>query len=63
MNDGTELYDFAAGRLIALEAGARISDLCGNGNVKDDFDHFLMSNGTSIHEFLVENVTCPLSSR
>jgi myo-inositol-1(or 4)-monophosphatase len=61
INDGTELYDYAAGKLIALEAGARISDFQGNPGVRDDNDRFLLTNGTPIHEFLVEKVTLPFS--
>ncbi len=57
INDGTELYDYAAGKLIALEAGARISDFQGKPRSPDDNDRFLLTNGTSIHEFLVEKVT------
>lgn len=61
INDGTELYDYAAGKLIALEAGARISTLEGHPEVDDHRETFLLSNGTAIHDFLIENVTRPLS--
>ena len=61
INDGTELYDYAAGKLIALEAGARISTLRGRPEVGDHHETFLLSNGTSIHDFLIENVTRPLA--
>ena len=56
INDGTELYDYAAGRLIALEAGARISDFAGDWTDGTDTDTFLMSNGTTIHETLLDRV-------
>ena len=57
INDGTELYDYAAGRLIALEAGGRTSDFQGKPEVLDDNDTFMLTNGSSIHEFLVDNLT------
>lgn len=57
INDGTELYDYAAGKLIALEAGAKISDFQGGREVRDDNDTFILTNGSSLHEFFVENVT------
>ncbi len=56
INDGTELYDYAAGRLIALEAGARISDFRGRSEVEESNETFLLTNGTSIHDYLVEQV-------
>jgi len=62
INDGTELYDYAAGRLIAAEAGATTTDFQGDSKVEANSDLFLMSNGTSIHEFLVQKVTRPLSA-
>jgi len=62
INDGTELYDYAAGKLIALEAGAKITDFEGQREVEDTHETFLLSNGTSIHEFLLENVTRPCAS-
>jgi myo-inositol-1(or 4)-monophosphatase len=62
INDGTELYDYAAGKLIALEAGARISTLEGDPQVGDDHETFLLSNGSALHEYLVETVTAPLAA-
>lgn len=57
VNDKIELYDFAAGKLIVLEAGARITDFSGN-NIKDDTaDAFVIPNGTSIHSTIVNNIT------
>lgn len=46
--EGTEIYDFAAGKLIAKEAGAKVTDLKG-GKDSDKNDKFLISNGTKIH--------------
>lgn len=46
---GLELHDFAAGKLIAKEAGARSTDLSGEKD-DDQSTAFILSNGTSIHE-------------
>lgn len=61
LNDGANLYDFAAGRLIAAEAGARITDFDGIGGGADSDEVFIASNGTDIHDYLVREVTRPLS--
>lgn len=63
INDGTELYDYAAGRLIALEAGAKLTDFLGDGKVEEDNETFLLSNSISTHQFLLENVTRPLAAK
>ena len=57
-----DLYDFAAGRLIAAEAGATITDFAGNVAGADTDDVFIASNGTDIHDYLVREVARPLSS-
>jgi len=46
---GLELHDFAAGKLIAKEAGARSTDLSGEKD-DDQSTAFILSNGTSVHE-------------
>lgn len=51
---GHELYDFAAGKLIAREAGAKITDLAGNDETDDTNRFFVASNGTEIHTHLLE---------
>lgn len=53
INFDCELYDFAAGKLIALEAGAIITDF--SGRETDDLcNHYLVSNCEKIHsEILV----------
>lgn len=61
LNDGIELYDFAAGRLIAVEAGAKVTDFWGEEKAADTNRTFLITNGTQIHDFLVEKVTRPLA--
>lgn len=57
INDKIELYDFAAGKLIAAEAGAKITGFSGENIDDDTADTFIVSNGTSIHDFLVEHVS------
>jgi len=44
------LYDFAAGKIIAREAGAMITDFNGQKEMNDKNDIFLTSNGTKIHQ-------------
>lgn len=57
INDGIELYDFAAGKLIAAEAGAKITDFNGNIITDDTADTFVVTNGTDIHSILIDSVT------
>ena len=61
ITDGVEIHDFAAGKLIALEAGAKIIDFTG----KEDKDYlnnfFLMSNTSEINEYVL-NVIKPLQT-
>ncbi len=55
VNDNNEIYDFAAGKLIAAEAGALITDFKGNKESNNDISStFLASNGTKIHQELLE---------
>jgi myo-inositol-1(or 4)-monophosphatase len=54
INNGSELHDFAAGKLIAREAGAIITDFSGGPETSDKNPLFLASNGTAIHKYLVE---------
>jgi myo-inositol-1(or 4)-monophosphatase len=48
--DQCQLYDFAAGKLIAREAGAKITSFDGGPSEDDTVDRFIMTNGTAIHE-------------
>lgn len=48
------LWDFTAGKLIAKEAGAVITDFEGNKERNDKNSTFLASNGTKIHEQILE---------
>lgn len=51
---GCPLYDYAAGKLIALEAGAVLTDL--NGKKEKDYtnDNFLLSNNKTIHNYVLK---------
>lgn len=60
INDGIEWYDYAAGKLIAMEAGAKVTDFWGKNTVEDADDTFLITNGTQIHDFLIDQVTRPI---
>jgi myo-inositol-1(or 4)-monophosphatase len=54
VHNGSELYDRVAGRLIAEEAGALVTDFKGNKEFRSD--KFLVSNGTGIHKKLLKIV-------
>lgn len=51
--NGSEWYDYVAGKLIAREAGALITDMRGQPEKHERNNRFLASNGTAIHERLV----------
>ena len=53
VQNGLQIHDFAAGKLIAREASAKITDFAGQPE-QDTNRFFLVSNGTAIHERLVE---------
>jgi len=57
INDGLELYDFAAGKLIAREAGAKITDFSGNPIEDDKANSFIVTNGAELHDFLVNVIS------
>jgi myo-inositol-1(or 4)-monophosphatase len=48
------LWDFTAGKLIAKEAGAFVTDFDGKKESEDVNNTFLTSNGTKIHKELLE---------
>lgn len=50
INDGNEIFDYAANKLIVREAGGKITDLAGNLLTDDAQKTFLLSNGTDLHE-------------
>lgn len=47
------LHDFAAGKLIAKEAGALITDFHGRTESSDKNNGFIASNGAEIHKYLI----------
>lgn len=49
-----ELYDYAAGKLIVKEAGALITDFGGQRETDERNNTFLASNGTKIHNQILE---------
>ena len=55
-DEGEEIYDFAAGRLIALEAGAKFSNLNGQSDSLLE-SPILMTNDTELHSFILHEVT------
>lgn len=55
IHNNFELYDYAAGKLIATEAGAIISSFK-NEAVSDKEGKFIASNGTTLHSNLVQIV-------
>jgi len=48
------LWDFAAGKLIAREAGALITNFGGDYEKSDLSNTFLISNGTKVHQEILE---------
>lgn len=52
INNDTDLYDYAAGKLIATEAGAIITDFKGN-KTPDTSSAFVASNHKSVHDNLL----------
>ena len=54
VNNQTEIYDYAAGKLIAKEAGAKITMFDGSEEVDDRNNQFVTSNGTKIHEQILD---------
>lgn len=57
INNNCEIYDFAAGKLLASEAGAKITDF--KNNIEKSYENsvFLATNGTGIHQKLLNWVT------
>ncbi|MFA6520244.1 MAG: inositol monophosphatase [Candidatus Paceibacterota bacterium] len=51
---GTEIYDFGAGKLIALEAGAVLTDLNGKNEKSYLNSNFLLSNNKVIHNYVLK---------
>lgn len=53
----SEIYDFAAGKLIAKEAGAKITDFQGQPEINDKNKIFLATNGTKIHQEILKIIS------
>lgn len=51
--EDAQLYDFGGGKLIAKEAGAKVTDFAGNAEEHDLNSSFIISNGQAIHDELV----------
>lgn len=54
INNANEVYDFMAGKLIAREAGAIITDLNGLEESSELNDKFVISNNESVHKEILE---------
>lgn len=54
INHDNEIYDYIAGKLIAKEAGALITDFKGRKETNNKNSIFLASNGTKIHQQLLK---------
>ncbi len=54
INNNTDIYDFSAGKLIAKEAGAKITNFEGELETDDKNPIFLISNGTKIHQEIMD---------
>lgn len=53
INNDNEIYDYCAGRIIATEAGGKITDFKGNEVLDEKSSIFLATNGTQLHENLL----------
>ena len=56
INNRNELYDYCAGKIIAKEAGAKITTFSGKSESNEKSSVFLATNGTRIHDDLLEIV-------
>ncbi|MBU2235507.1 inositol monophosphatase [Patescibacteria group bacterium] len=54
INNYSEIYDHIAGKLIAQEAGARITDFEGKNEKNNMNSIFIASNGTGLHQSAVK---------
>lgn len=53
INNKNDFFDYAAGKLIASEAGAKITDFSGKSEKDDKNNQFIISNGTKLHQELI----------
>jgi myo-inositol-1(or 4)-monophosphatase len=56
INNNNEIYDFCAGKLIAKEAGAVITDFEGKKEIDEGNSTFIASNGKRLHYLLLKNL-------
>ena len=54
LNDGSEIYDFMAGKLLVKEAGAKVREFADGQGEGDRNDKFLVSNCSEIEEKVLE---------
>lgn len=54
VTDGIEIHDYAAGKLIALEAGAQIIDFTGKKETDYNNSHFIASNSNEINKYIFD---------
>lgn len=54
ITDGIELHDFAAGKLIAIEAGAKALDFEGNTETEYTNTRFILSNTNEINKYIFD---------
>ncbi len=62
ISSGTEIHDFAAGKLIAKEAGAKIIDFKGKKETDDLNRYFVISNSEKINKYIF-NMIKPLQKK
>ena len=55
--NGSQIYDFAAGKLLCKEAGAQVTDHQGTQEENDRNSEFLISNTEEINKFLQQVVS------
>lgn len=56
INDDNELYDYAAGKIIAREAGAVITDFSGMEQNDKETSRFVASNNLKIHDAILKSL-------
>ena len=61
--DGIELHDFAAGKLIALEAGAKLIDFSGNKEKGYTNSKFIASNSIDVNKYILKIIKPAQESR
>ena len=59
INEGTEIHDYTAGKLIAMEAGARVIDFSGQKEKDYTNDKFIISNTSEVNNYIL-NIIKPL---